>query len=286
MKRAFFDAVAWYVERTPPHPGRGVLARLAYRLDPHDIVHEMAPGVRIRIRIDRDEELAYWANRYDLNDDVQVFASLLKPGMVVVDVGANIGMYTLFAARAVGPSGRVLAFEPVPALYDRLAGNVAATGVDSVSTYQVAISDRRGNAPFHLGRSDSMGSLVRAQTSATIAVPTESLDDFLERQSITRVDMVKIDAEGAEMQIVGGMRRLLARTDRPVLFIEHNDLALRAAGSSAEELFATIVGYGYAPHLVERGRMSRVSALAEPFHAGGETFANYVFLPEAADSQR
>lgn len=279
MRRMFFNTVAWYVKRTPPHPGRGVLARLAWRLDPHDIVHELAPGVKINVRIDRDEELAYWTNRYDLNDDVRVFASLIRPGTTVVDVGANIGMYTLFAARAVGLNGRVFAFEPVPDLYRRLVGNVAVSRAGSVTTFEVALSDRRGTAPFHIGRSDSMGSLVRAQTPETIDVPTEPLDEFLDRQAVTRVDVLKVDVEGAEMQVVRGAQRTLARDDRPTLFIEHNDTALRAGGSSAEELFQTLVGYGYAPHYVVGGRLEPVEALADPFPAGGETFANYVFLP-------
>lgn len=281
MRRALFDAIAWYVKRTPPHPGRGVLARLAYRLDPHDIVHEMAPGVKVNIRIDRDEELAYWTNRYDQNDDARVFASLLQAGMVVIDVGANIGMYAIFAARAVGPEGRVFAFEPVPELYRRLVENLAVSSLHNISTHQIAVSDRTGTAPFYLGRSESMGSLYRAQTSATIEVPTETLDGFLEHQGVAKVDAVKLDAEGAEMHIIRGMRRLLARPDRPILFVEHNDTALRAAGSSSQELFGTLVDYGYVPHFVVGGRLEPVQTLAAPFHAGGETFANYAFLPRA-----
>jgi len=279
MRRALFNAIAWYVRRTPPHPGRGILARTAYGLDPHDLVHEMAPGVRMKIRLDRDEDLAYWTNRYEQHDDVMIFVSLLRVGMTVVDVGANVGMYSMLSARAVGPEGRVLAFEPVPAVHRRLVENLGISGIGNVSTYQIALSDGDAMVPFHLGRNDSMGSLYRAQTSATIEVTTETMDGFLERQQVTRVDAVKIDAEGAETRIVRGMRRLLARPDRPILFVEHNYEALRAAGSSAEELFATIVDYGYVPHLVERGRLDPVQALAEPFHTADEAYANYVFLP-------
>lgn len=279
MRRRVFNAVAWYVRHTPPHPGRGVLARTAYRWDPHDVVHEMAPGVRLLIRIDRDEELVYWRNGYDQNADVQVFESLLRPGMVAIDIGANIGMYALFASRAVGPAGRVLAFEPVPDLYGRLTANLGLSGALNVSPYQLAMSDRDGTAAFHIGTSESMGSLVRSQSAGTIEVRTATLDGFLDGHDVHRVHVVKIDAEGAEARIVSGMRGLLARPDRPVLFVEHNYDALRAAGSSAEELFATLVGCGYQAHLVERGTMRAVDTLGEPFRAGGETYANYVFVP-------
>src|SRR5574342_381599 len=109
-RRTLFDLIACYVKSTSPHPGRGVLARLAWRLDPHEITYEMAPGVKIGVRLDRDEDLAYWAERYEQHDDVRVFVSLLREGMVVVDVGANIGMYAMLSARAVAPGGRVFAF--------------------------------------------------------------------------------------------------------------------------------------------------------------------------------
>jgi FkbM family methyltransferase len=278
IRRALFDLIVGYVRRTPPHPGRGLLARLAWRLDPHEIVHEMAPGVKLKLRLDRDEDLSYLTNRYEQHDDVRVFVSLLRPGMVVIDVGANIGMYAMLSARAVGPSGTVFAFEPVPHVYERLSANLALSGIVNATPHPIALSDTTGTASFYLGRNDSMGSLCRAQTAEAIEVPTETLDGFLERHGVTRVDAVKIDAEGAEMRIVRGMCRLLRRADRPLLFVEHNDTALRAAGSSAEELFSAIVGYGYDPHLVKDGRLEPVQALATPFRTSEEAYANYAFL--------
>ncbi len=279
IRRAVFDLIARYVRHTSPHPGRGVLARLAWRLDPHEIVHEMAAGVKIKVRLDRDEDLAYWTNRYEQDDDVRVFVSLLRPGMVVIDGGANIGMYAMLSARAVGPSGTVFAFEPVPEVYRRLTDNLAISGITNVTPSCIALSDRAGTARFYLGRNDSMGSLYRAQTPAAIEVPTETLDGFLERHGVARVDAVKLDAEGAELHIVRGMRRMLARPDRPILLVEHNFGALRAAGSSAEELFTAIVRCGYAAHLVAKGRLEPVQALVAPSQSGDEAYSNYVFLP-------
>ncbi|MBI4588286.1 MAG: FkbM family methyltransferase [Candidatus Rokubacteria bacterium] len=279
MRRRLFDMIAWYLKRTSPHPGRGVLARFAWWLDPHEIIHEMAPGVRIKVWLDRDDGVAYWTNSYEQHDEVRVFVSLLRPGMVVVDVGANIGMYTLLSARAVGPSGSVFAFEPVPEVYRRLTENLAINEIANVVPSRIALSDRTGTARFYLGRNHSMGSLYRAQTSAVIEVPLDTLDGFLERRGVAKVDAVKLDAEGAEMHIVRGMHRLLGHPDRPILFVEHNFGALRAAGSSAEELFTAILRYGYTPHLVEKGRLRPVPALVKPFRTSDEPYSNYIFLP-------
>jgi FkbM family methyltransferase len=271
--------IAWYAKHTPPHAGRGVLARFAWRLDPHEIVHEMAPGVKMKIRLHRDEDLAYWTNRYEQNRDVWVFVSLLRPGMVVIDVGANIGMYAMLSARAVGPKGKVFAFEPVPEIYRRLTHNLAISGIVNVVPNCIALSDTAGTARFYLGHNESTGSLFRAKTSATIEVPTETLDGFLDRCGVSRVDAVKLDTEGAETRIVRGMSRLLSRPDRPILFVEHNFNALLAAGSSADELFAAIVQYGYAPHLVEDSRLKPVRTLVEPHRTGEEPYSDYIFLP-------
>jgi len=279
MRRLLFDVITWYVKHTSPHPGRGVLARLAWRLHPHEFLHEMAPGVRIKVRLDREDSVAYWTDSYERHDEVQAFVSLLKPGMVVVDVGANIGMYSMLSAQAVRPSGRVFAFEPVPEVYRSLTDNLAISGITNVVPNCLALSDVSGTARFYLGRNDSMGSLYRAQTTTAIEVPTETLDGFLERCGVAKVDAVKLDAEGAEMHIVRGMRRLLDRPDRPILFVEHNFGALHAAGSSAEELFTAILRYGYTPHLVEKGRLRRVAALAKPFRTSDEPYSNYIFLP-------
>jgi FkbM family methyltransferase len=199
--------------------------------------------------------------------------------MVVIDVGANIGMYTMLSARAVASDGKVFAFEPVPHVYDRLNANLMFSGIVNVTAHCIAISDTSGTASFYLGKNDSMGSLCRAQTSVAIEVATATLDGFLEGNGVTRVDAVKLDAEGAEMRILRGMSRLLSRPDRPILFVEHNDTALRAAGSSAEELFGAIVDYGYAPYLVEQGALRPVDVFPGFFLTSEEPYANCAFLP-------
>ncbi|MBI4232835.1 MAG: FkbM family methyltransferase [Chloroflexi bacterium] len=169
----------------------------------------------------------------------RVFEKLLGPGMVVVDVGAHVGYYTLLAARKVGPSGRVYAFEPEPANYRLLLENITLNGYRNVTAEQVAVSDNVGTATLYVDRLFSKNhSLVRSGPrgdEATISVATITLDDFLERQGSPQVHLIKMDIDGNEPLTLRGMAGLLAKSPCPRLVVELNLLALRAAGITVAE---------------------------------------------------
>lgn len=279
IRRALASACRKYVRATPSHPGRGLILWLAKRLGREPFEHEVAPGVRFRLDLSNPVDMVYWKGIYEADDDLRPFLSLLKPGMTFVDVGANYGLYSLQVARVVGPGGRVVAFEPSPRVYPRLADHVRLNAAANVATHQIAVADRVGTATFYLGRNDSIGSLQRPTAGDSTQVPTTTLDRFLAEAGIDRVDAVKVDVEGGEMNVLRGMRELLSRDAKPVLLFEHNFPALAAAGSSAEELFGAIVAHGYDAYLVEKGKMHRVTRLAEPGRSYEEPLSNYIFLP-------
>jgi FkbM family methyltransferase len=281
IRRALFDLIAGYVKRTPPHPGRGVAARLAWRLHPEEFEHTLTTGVRIRVRLCQEDEIAYWTGAYDTDGEVAVFLSLLKEGMTVVDVGANTGMYSLQAGVAVGPTGRVYAFEPFPDVYRRLSEHIRLNGASNVLGVPVALADREGVVTFHLGRLGSQGSLFRVDTDRAIQVGTRTLDSFLAEQGVGRVDVVKVDVEGAEMHVLRGMPELLSGATRPALMFEICAAHLKAAGFTPAELFNAIVSYGYAGSVIRGGQLVPVGSVIKPVRRwiGGFRFDNYIFKP-------
>jgi hypothetical protein len=125
------------------------------------------------------------------------------------------------------------------------------------------------------------GSLYRKHCPEGVEVTLTSLDEFLKDQGVAKVDAVKIDAEGAELRIVRGMAGLLRGPDRPALLVEHNDTTLAAAGTSARELFRTIVAYGYTAYLIEDDRMRPVTDVV-PAPAREDAYLDYLFLPDSA----
>jgi FkbM family methyltransferase len=193
--------------------------------------------------------------------DMQDFlAAHLRAGDVVFDLGANVGFFTLVAAALVGPSGRVVAYEPLPTNAVALRRNVGLNELANVEVVEAAVSAAVGTAELDPNGSDQEGSLVVHRGSATISVPTVSVDAEADRLAVAPT-LVKIDVEGAEGDVLTGMMRTLG-TARPIVVCEvhqhHHDLsdpipaALRAAGYDVTwlEPEAQSPDGFWAPHLV------------------------------------
>ena len=167
------------------------------------------------------------------------FRSLVKPGMVVVDVGANIGTFTLYAARQLAGRGKIYSFEPTPRTYRILEENVQVNGfreLGLIELHQSAVSDRAGKATLVVFKQDSGHNTLFDDGAALdggggaerVEVPTVPLDEILRNEP--RVDVVKIDAEGAEPLILRGMREIVARSPGIRILMEFAPVHLRRAG--------------------------------------------------------
>ncbi|MBK9711206.1 MAG: FkbM family methyltransferase [Kouleothrix sp.] len=176
--------------------------------------------------------------------------ALLRPGMVVVDVGANIGYYTLLAATRVGPAGKVIAFEPGESSCDLLRMSLRANRLDNVQLHAYAVADAAGTVGF--GMDDSNGRISRDDPlRSPYQVPAVALDSFLKDEP--RVDLIKMDIEGAEGRALRGMRDLVRR-HRPTIFSELSPRGLEvASGLTAPAYMDQLRGLGYDLHLLRRG---------------------------------
>jgi FkbM family methyltransferase len=188
---------------------------------------------------------------------IGVFQSLLTPGMTVLDVGANIGYYSLVAAVRVGPSGQVIAYEPTPFVVKRLQENVNLNQFRQISVVEGAISDRVGTGTFYLNsnqESSEGNSLIEAAVSSgsvQITCPQTTLDAEMTRLNLKQVDVLKIDVEGNEVKVLRGARQLLT-TFAPQILLEVNPHTLEAGGSSSAELYQELEQNGYSWRIVEQ----------------------------------
>lgn len=186
-----------------------------------------------RLSLDLKAEKSLWLGTYEpeLQRAIRTFAG---QGMTAYDIGANLGYTAMLMARAVGPKGRVFAFEPEPRNLSRLARHVESNPEGRrVTVVAVAVGARSGQGRLKIHRSTSMGKLVGAPGrdvpyASVVSVPLVTLDRFVARGG-PPPHIVKIDVEGAEAQVLAGMRRILER-DRPLLLIEMHGPA--AAGAS------------------------------------------------------
>jgi FkbM family methyltransferase len=186
---------------------------------------------------------------------VQELMRHVPAGGTFIDVGAHIGWYSLKAAKAVGPSGHVIAVEPNRETLTRLRDNIRASGVSSVvSVAPVACADSETTLTFyaasHRNTGESSLSAANASQEGAIAasypVRARRLDDIAREAGVNRVDAIKIDVEGAEFLVLRGAAEILERY-RPVVAVEVIDHQLRAMGASADELMAFMRSHGYAP---------------------------------------
>jgi FkbM family methyltransferase len=140
----------------------------------------------------------------------------VRPGDVAVDVGANVGVYSLFLAQRVGPSGSIIACEPDPDNAAALAANLARNHLQQVHVVQAAIADREGRVPFAAGR-HTMSRIAENSAVATCRVPVTTLDTLC---AGTRPLFAKVDVEGAEHLVLRGARALMAAGAPPVWQLE------------------------------------------------------------------
>lgn len=154
-----------------------------------------------------------------------------RPGWTVLDVGGHQGLFTVHAGRRVGPSGRVITLEPFPDNAARLRRNVARNGLSNVRVVQAAAADQEGDAELHLTSFVSGGqSLVFSGDAydGAIKVPLKTVDGVLREFHIDRVDLVKIDVEGAGLLVLEGAAALLAGKPRLVMEVEGGEKEMSA----------------------------------------------------------
>ena len=167
----------------------------------------------------------------------------LPKGGTFIDVGANMGVLTLFGAHCVGATGSVHAFEPSPRDFKRLCDNIALNDIERVVTAnESALGDKPGAVRFHIAdqRRSGLNTLAQmfaynAEDIAVIKIPVVTLDQYVTEKKIGRVDLIKLDIEGAELSALKGAREVLARL-RPDLILEVLPNTLLAFGDSVDAL--------------------------------------------------
>lgn len=221
--------------------------------------------------LDLDEHMQsqiYWYGSYN-REIAALLRRVLKPGMTVFDVGANIGELTLVSAKLVGPSGTVVSFEPVKRFAEHLEKHVAANRFTSVRLVQAGLSDAPGEATIYVSqevdpdgtRNDGLGTLFptaqRSQAEQTVQLMTL---DQAASEIKGRVDLIKIDIEGGEYKALLGGRELLQR-DRPDIVLELAEDSCTAAGYRMEDVLNYLGELGYKFWTIGRnGRLTALSA--------------------------
>ena len=226
----------------------------------HQLRHFVAPPFMMRL----PERLGGFLYQCDQRDSVtrevcytgwyepqetQLASRILAAGDVFVDVGANWGYFSLAAAHWVGPTGRVVAFEPEPRLYRMLTSNIAANGLRSIAANQTAVAAGPGRLSFEAFHADD-GNWGRSRAISPEAAPdfecaTVGLDAALDGAGIGAVQLVKIDVEGGELAVLAGMRAGLAAARYRFVLLECHPALLAERGESERQCVDALLAADY-----------------------------------------
>ena len=264
LQRIASPAILLYSARLPDHPGKWRVVNALLRGGKMDRIHRGRTYLARRRRLLWQLDTACWVQRtvfytgeWD-GDELRLALAHIPANGVFLDVGAYFGWYALNVARE-RPRARVIAFEPVPSSQALLEENRARNRLPNVRLARSAVGAAVGEAEMELPPSANGGSAHFAAgdgVAERTRVPVTTLDAAVEEQSLLRVDFVKIDVEGAEMEVLRGAAETLRR-HRPRLLVELNPTALRARGADPAELLALLDALGYTCWEVgRRGRLA------------------------------
>ena len=234
-------------ERLHPHISQGVT----------EVVHHTGYGVALRLDFNDYVQRGVFYGAYE-SQELNFTRRILRPGDVMIDVGAHVGIFSLVAARAVGSSGEVHAFEPLAFNYSRLEENVQRNRLTNVHTNQVAVGAETGltslgldpRVPVNPSSAWQAGYAV-GLAGDPVTTPLVSLDEYLASQLPGRtVRFIKIDVEGYEPRVLAGLRQILAEQRADVLLVEVNLYALSRSGYGIVDTVRPLESAGYRPYRI------------------------------------
>lgn len=175
-----------------------------------------------------------WLGLYE-SSLARLMSQVVRKGSVCFDLGAHTGYYTLVLSRLVGPAGRLVAFEPLPANVALLRKHIEINNLRNVGVIEAAVSDRSGRTFFEEGPTSAMG---HVSPDRGLTVRMVHLDGLVGSGELPTPDFIKVDVEGQEYAVLRGAARLLEHT-RPMIFIELH-------GTEAESNCKSLLqGHGY-----------------------------------------
>lgn len=214
-------------------------------------------GLQILVRNPRQSTIGksiYLDGIYE-QETTRFISSKIEPGMTILDIGADIGYYTILFAKHVGSKGQVYAFEPIPRAKWYLDKNILMNGLDNVKTFGFALFDKPGNAyledPFTKSK---INPSKQSLSGNDIQVEMKMFDEWKLKEGINNIDLVKLDVEGAELNILQGMKNTL-QSQHPKILIEVHPRQLKTFGFSPPDVIEFLSKFGYKIESVDKTKI-------------------------------
>ncbi len=254
--------------------GRGWLLRLSrLLLGPGPVRFDIGGGAAIEGSLDDWMILWTFMCLHERDEPFQRSLGFLPSAAVAFDVGAHVGVWSLLAATH-NPAARIHAFEPVPAIVERLRHHAQINGADQVVINGAAAGAENGSLPFVAVQDRNTGASSfyrRHEAGVEMRVPVVMLDTYVEQERIGDVDLIKADVEGAEILVFKGAAGLLSSDRAPVIFFEVNEELCARCGVTGRDVKQLLVDHGYRIFRWRGGAFSSVAV--EETHRHEDLFA-------------
>lgn len=219
----------------------------------------------------------YWIGFHEFKE-WRYLQRFLTPDMVFLDVGANQGEYSLFAAKRL-TKGEVIAFEPVDEIFEKLHDNIALNHFTNIKTLKTGLSDAKGILPIYEMQAaganhEGLATLYQSELRGKLIqqINLDTLDNLSSELKLDRIDFIKVDIEGAELSMLKGAKDTIARF-RPQVMVEMNDDTFKAAGYSKTDVIEFFEELRYKAHFINKqGVLIPIVSF--------EVFANVIFVPQ------
>jgi len=227
-----------------------------------DIVTNYDKGLLIHVNTASYIEWSiFFYGHYEPEVD-RLIESIFRPGFVSVDVGANIGCHTLVMARYAGEDGVVIAVEPNPVIHERLHSNIAINRLDNVKLLKCGLSKSSGTLVLHTAPEDfpnqGMSSLYALpQLTIPVRIDLKTLDQIVEEMGLDRLDFVKIDVQGSDLDVLLGGENVI-RCMRPHILFEYDQNEWDRSGASLERCKSFFESLGYELYVLHAWHLSRL----------------------------
>ena len=238
-------------------------------------VYDKTLNIKLSLR-DWIQQQIYFFGYYDLRG-IQFVKACLKPDDTFIDIGGNVGAYSLIAAKLVGSKGEVIAFEPVTEVRERFLENASLNQLDQLKVEPYALFNETTKLQLHISNQDNFGmSSIHAhdeQVGRTEEVEAIRFDDYVLENKLKRIDLIKMDIEGAELYALNGMKSTLQQF-KPLVLIEISSDVLNGTTLTTDEIYTFFKELNYSPFCIQKD--GQLTAYTSEMKVD---YTNFVFKP-------
>ncbi|MFZ5553388.1 MAG: FkbM family methyltransferase [Bacteroidota bacterium] len=263
-----------YLRKFPFDQGKSRMARWQKKYPENPVLFTDNLGHRFELNTSEYVMRQLWLYGAYEKNTIRHLLKLLPDHAVCADVGANIGYYSLTLGGHV-KNGKVFAFEPNPVTFGIFTRNLSLNpGIKTVEPIQKGLAEKRKNITLSFNQHNLGAASAFGNNEETATVEITTLDDFCREKNISRIDLVKVDIEGGELNFLKGAEEIISKSPKMILVTEIIDSHCRRAGYTAKELFDYITSLGFKPFLPKAWPFSlkKTNQLPENY------FDNIIFL--------